>query len=198
MIDLNFFFSYARPTTLSDLTDRDFRAEFRRPASSPLPSIFQSPYGAVGQERQAAPTSAPRSTPEAFGPLAGFRLGFDAPGRDNNNAHQGEPAHHHNWPEHQQQPQQQQQMAMRPPHGRPAHVEQGHRDRHLRNRNAAPQPHHRQGRAPHEPRVERPACCCFCYGTAKVEAAAAGRPAPPKDGPGYWSGHHSITDGRVV
>ncbi|EGT48745.1 hypothetical protein CAEBREN_04440 [Caenorhabditis brenneri] len=93
----------------------------------------------------------------------------------------------------QQQPQQRNAVTPPLPNGRPAE-----QDRRHPNRNAVRPPLHRQGRAPHEPRVERPACCCFCYGTAKAEAAAAGRPAPPKDGPGYWSGHHSIIDRRVV
>ncbi|EGT40995.1 hypothetical protein CAEBREN_11725 [Caenorhabditis brenneri] len=181
MIDLNFFFSYARPTTLSDLTDRDFRAEFRRPALlAPPPSIFQSPFGAVGQERQAAPTPAPRSTPEPYGLASGFHV-------------VGEHHHHIHRQLQQQQPQQRNAVTPPLPNGRLAE-----QDRRHPNRNAVGPPHHRQGRAPHEPRVERPACCCFCYGTAKAEAAAAGRPVPPKDGPGYWSGHHSITGGRVV
>ncbi|EGT40974.1 hypothetical protein CAEBREN_02654 [Caenorhabditis brenneri] len=169
MIDVNFIFEFSRRSTISDLTDQNYSDEFSPGvASLPSPPLVQNRLGAIGEERPVPPTLAPRSTPEPYGASAGFNVVGGA-AINIHNLRQRE--HHHQNHHHQQQPPQQQQHQQRPPNanGRAARVEQAHHARHHPDRNANRQPLHRQGRVAHEPRVERPACCCFCYGTAKVE-----------------------------
>ncbi|EGT40945.1 hypothetical protein CAEBREN_14163 [Caenorhabditis brenneri] len=172
MIDINYHFMVSRPPVLPDLLDQNFAAEFRpQEPSPPTPPPAVNPHGHIGQERQPPPTSAPRNSPVPMGPEWGLRV----MGGDVTNNHiiinhpERQQRHQHRRRRHHQQQQQQQQN--------PAP---------LRATEPAPQEEHR-----------RP-CCCFCYGRARVEAGAAGRPIPSKDDDGPWSGHHSITDGVVV
>ncbi|CAL2033597.1 unnamed protein product [Caenorhabditis brenneri] len=174
MIDINYHFLFSRRPGLSDLLDQNFGTEFRpREPSPPPPPPAANPHGHIGQEKQPPPTSAPRNSPVPMGPEWGLRvMGGDAPLHNiiiNHPERQQRHQHRRRRHHHQQQQQQQQ-------HQNPAPL----------RAEAVPQ---------NEPR--RP-CCCFCYGRAKVEARAAGRPIPSKDDNGHWSGHHSITDGIVV